>query len=63
MVPIILGILVGLSMGSKTRAQAPHQLDLNLQEALQRAQATWAVLKVDSLNILAAQRERRAHPM
>ncbi|MFM8512299.1 MAG: hypothetical protein ACKOBI_00960, partial [Bacteroidota bacterium] len=47
----------------KTRAQAPHQRDLNLQEALQRAQSTWVALKVDSLNILAAQRERRAHPM
>jgi|GEM_PF-1187128 len=62
-VPIVLGILVGLTLGLKTRAQAPHQRDLNLQEALQRAQATWAALKVDSLNILAAQRERRAHPM
>ncbi|MFM7179184.1 MAG: TolC family protein, partial [Bacteroidota bacterium] len=50
-------------MGLKTRAQAPCQRDLNLQEALQRAQTTWVALKVDSLNILAAQRERRAHPM
>ena len=63
LVPIILGILFSLSMGLKTRAQAPHQRHLNLQEALQRAQATWVALKVDSLNILAAQRERRAHPM
>lgn len=63
LVPIIVGILVGLSLGWKTQAQAPQHRELNLQEALQRAHATWPALKVDSLNILAAQRERKAHPM
>lgn len=63
LVPIIVGILVGLSLGWNTQAQAPQHRELNLQEALQRAHATWPALKVDSLNILAAQRERKAHPM
>lgn len=63
LVPIIVGILVGLSLGWKTQAQAPQHRELKLQEALQRAHATWPALKVDSLNILAAQRERKAHPM
>lgn len=63
LVPIIVGILVGLSLGWKTQAQAPQHRELNLQEALKRAHATWPALKVDSLNILAAQRERKAHPM
>ena len=50
-------------LGSKTWAQAPLIRELNLKEAWHRAQSTWPALKVDSLNTLAALRERKSHPI